>query len=62
MDHGIPFGIFQICKEESQTSAGPALRRVATSLGKRLEISESEPIVPFMFAEPRLVSGCRGGV
>lgn len=35
MHHGIPSGIFQICKEESPTSAGQAFWKVATNLGKK---------------------------
>lgn len=55
MDHGILFGIFQICKEESPTLAAPGLQKVATNSGKqRWEFSE-QPYCSFRQA----VSGQR---
>lgn len=56
-DRGIRFGIFQICKEESRTSAVPAWRKVVTSLGKQLV--GNFPIQLYCFSlSTGWVSGC----
>ena len=56
MAHGIPFGTFQICKEENRPLVAPALQEVVTNSGKCWKFP-GQPYCLFAFPEPHRVSG-----
>ena len=60
MDHDIPFGIFQICREENPALVAPVSQKVVTNSGKLRGI----PRATLLFFSPSpsrvgLAVGCR---